>query len=292
MVLESIISGKDARKHPLIMMFLAAVLSSIGIWVSYYTFPSSASILSIGFITIGIIPILYTIFILEEAEEASSHAPWYSFISRHFDLIKIYSWFFIGLILSYSLWYVVLPTEVRTTVFSEQNEIIDNISALRNDLTGNVTVNNAVCSDNMWCWFDVILQNNLRVLFLAVLLSLVYGVGAMFLIAWNASVIGAVIGKETIVLLGNYAGFGAFAPILAYGHGLIKAIGLIPHGIFEILGYFTGAIAGALISIAVTKGRYRKHELNQLVKDAIGLIFLSVILLVIGALIEASLIVG
>lgn len=296
MVLESIVSGITVRKHPLVMMFLAAVLSSIGIWTSYYIFPSSASILSIAFITIGIVPILYTIFILEEAEEASEGGSWPGFISRHFDIVKIYSWFFIGLILSYSLWYVVLPNEVRTNVFAEQNNVIGQISELRTELTGNITGNALgspfVCEKNLWCWFDVILQNNLRVLFLAVILSLVYGVGAMFLIAWNASVIGAYIGQDALIVLGSYAGFGHFAPVLAYCHGLINAFGLIPHGIFEVTGYFVGAIAGALISIVVTKGKYRKNEVSLLVKDTIGLVFLAVILLVIGALIEAALIVG
>ncbi len=293
MVLESIISGKQARKHPLVMMFLAALLASIGIWTSYYTFPSSASILSIGFVTIGIVPILYTIFILEEAEEASKGGFWPSFIARHFDLMKIYAWFFIGLILAYSLWYVVLPSDIRNTVFEEQNSVIDSIGNLKNNLTGNITGSDLVCGKNTFCWFDVILKNNLRVLFLAVMLSIVYGVGAMFLIAWNASVIGAVIGKDALIMVAeSYSSFGPLAYVFAYGHGLFKAIGLIPHGIFEIGGYFVGAIAGAIISIVVTKGHYRKHELSQIGKDTIGLIFLALLLLVIGALIEAMLITG
>ncbi len=292
MVLESIVSGIEVRRHPLVMMFLAAILSSLGIWTSYYTFPESASVLSIGFITIGIVPILYTIFILEEAEEASKGGKWHSFISRHFDIVSIYSWFFIGLILSYSIWYVVLPTEVSSVVFAEQNTVIQGIGELRTELTGQLSGSSGVCGENLWCWFDVILQNNLRVLFLAIILSFVYGVGAMFLIAWNASVIGAVIGKDALMLLPEYASLGAFAPIAAYFHGLIKALGLVPHGIFEVLGYFVGAIAGALISIVVTKGHYRKHEIKQLVKDSLGLILLAVIFLLIGALIEAMLIAG
>jgi uncharacterized membrane protein SpoIIM required for sporulation len=292
MVLESIIKGKEARRHPLVMMFLAGLLSTIGIWSSYWLFPSSASVLSIGFITIGIVPILYTIFLLEEAEEASKPGFWPSFIARHFDIIQIYAWFFIGLILSYSLWFVILPTQMRTTVFSEQNEVLENISNLKENLTGNLTGTPIVCENNVWCWFDVILQNNLRVLFVAVILSLVYGVGAMFLIAWNASVIGALIGQNTLSFIAEYSSFGVLAYLPAYFRALIEALGLVPHGVFEVLGYFVGAIAGAIISIVVTKGHYRKHELSRLTKDSIGLIFLAVILIVLGALIEAMLIAG
>lgn len=292
MVLESIIKGEEARRHPLVMMFLAGVLASVGIWASFVLFPANASVLSIGFITIGIVPILYTIFILEEAEEASKKGFWPSFIARHFDIIKIYAWFFIGLVLTYSLWYVVLPGDERTTVFSEQNQVIGAIGNLRESLTGNFAGPQIVCGENLWCWFNVILQNNLQVLFWAIVLSLVYGVGAMFLIAWNASVIGALIGQNTLMLVSGYAGFGPFSYILAYGHALIKSLGLIPHGFFEVLGYFIGAMAGALISIVVTKGHYRKHELKQLAKDSLGLILIAVIMLFIGALIEAALIVG
>ncbi len=292
MVLESIVSGTEARKHPLVMMFLAAILASIGIWASYILFPSSASILSIGFITIGIVPILYTVFILEEAEEAAEEKNCISFISRHFDVIKIYSWFFIGLVLTYSLWYVALPIEERNTVFKEQNKVINDISNLRENLTGNFAGPNIVCGQKIECWFNVIFQNNLQVLFWAVVLSLVYGVGAMFLIAWNASVIGALIGQTTLELVGNYISLWPFEYIIAYFHALIKSFGLIPHGLFEVIGYFIGAIAGALISIVVTKGHYRKHEIQQLVKDSIALVFLAVILLFIGAVIEALLIAG
>jgi len=292
MVLESLIKGEEARKHPLVMMFLAGILASIGIWASYVLFPANASVLSIGFVTIGIVPILYTIFILEEAAEASEKGKWFSFVSRHFDIIKIYSWFFIGLVLTYSLWYVVLPGDERTMVFSEQNKVIGNIWNLRENLTGNFIGPQEVCGENIWCWFNVILRNNLQVLFWAVMLSLVYGVGAMFLIAWNASVIGALIGQNTIQLVAGYASFWPFEYILAYGHALIKSLGLVPHGFFEVVGYFVGAIAGALISIVVTKGHYRKHELDLLIKDSIGLILIAVIMLIIGAYIEAVLIVG
>ena len=242
MVLESIIKGEDARKHPLVMMFLAAILASIGIWASYVLFPANSSVLSIGFITIGIVPILYTIFILEEAEEASEEKKWFSFISRHFDLIQIYAWFFIGLVLTYSLWFVALPIEERNTVFSEQNKVINNIGNLRQNLTGNFGGPKQVCGEELWCWFDVIIRNNLQVLFWAIILSLVYGVGAMFLIAWNASVIGALIGQNTIALVAGYSSFWPFEFILAYGHALIKSLGLVPHGIFEVIGYFVGAI--------------------------------------------------
>jgi hypothetical protein len=292
MVLEGILKSKEVRKHPFTMLALAMALSSIGIIVGYYTFPEHASILGLALVTIGMMPILHTIFVKEETEEATKPGSCLTFIERHFDLIKIYAFFFIGLIISYSLWYVALPVEMRETVFSEQEKAIEDIGKLRTAHTGQAFLFTGPCGENYWCWFDVIFANNAMVLLLAILLSFIYGVGAIFLIAWNASVLAVVIGKDMLQLMAPYAAMGVFGKVAAYFHGLFNAIGFIPHGMPEIIGYFVGAIAGGIISVAISKGKFMSHEFTTIAKDALVLILIALLLLFFAALIEAGLIIG
>ena len=58
------------------------------------------------------------------------------------------------------------------------------------------------------------------------------------------------------------------------------------HGIFEILGYFIGGLAGGILSVAVIRHGLKSKEFSKVCFDALILIFISIALLVIGALVE------
>jgi len=118
-----------------------------------------------------------------------------------------------------------------------------------------------------------IFNNNYFVLVLAILFSFLYGAGAIFLIGWNASVIGTVVGAEIV-----------FDQL---GSGIARLVGILPHGLFEIGGYFIGAIAGGIISIALTTKKYSEHGFEVILKDTIILVMIAFALLVIGSIIEA-----
>jgi uncharacterized membrane protein SpoIIM required for sporulation len=280
MVLESLIKTKSARKHPLVMLVLGIVLASIGIILGLNTFPKSASVLSVAFVTIGSVPMLHALFRREEREEAAKPGPAATFLERHFDIIMVYAWLFVGLIISYALWYAFMPTALRESAFSEQEETWKSINSLR----GNIVQSEAIAPSGASCSssdlfslaVECIFFNNAMVLGWAIVFSLVYGAGAVFLIAWNASVIGLVLGKE--ILARDI--FSASA----------KAIGLLPHGSLEIVAYFIGAIAGGIISAVVTKSRYKSHELETIVKDALFLVIIAYGVLLAAAIVEAALI--
>jgi uncharacterized membrane protein SpoIIM required for sporulation len=141
---------------------------------------------------------------------------------------------------------------------------------------------------DFWSVFNCIFGNNSFVLGLAVLFSFAYGAGAIFLIAWNASVIGVIIGTDMLALYSSYAGLGVLGLVLAYLHGLVNAIGFLPHGIFELSAYFIGSIAGGIISVALTRKKYGAKDFELIAKDTLILLFLAYFLLFIGAMIEAD----
>lgn len=286
MVLESIFDEKQVMRKPLMMLFLAILLSGTAILTSHLIFPSTESILGIAFITIGAIPIIHAAYLKEEAKEIRQNIGG-TFLERHFSLIKIYSWFFIGLVISFAFWFIVLPSNpgefcvldgcfaqpCKTGIFEEQLKTLDGIENLRSRITGNV-IAQPNCAEDFFCVFRLIFMNNTNVLIIAVLTSFVYGAGALFVISWNASVIGVLVGKS----------------IIAEQH--FRFLGLLPHGIPELMGYFIGAIAGGIVSAGITRKKHFKNEMRIVFKDALFLIFLALFSLLIGAAVEAYLISG
>ena len=294
MVFESILGEAQIRRHPLYILFLSIAFSSISIWVSYFTFPESSSILSLAFITIGIMPVMFSIFTVEEEEEAEHPGSAATFIERHFDIIAIYSWFLIGLIFSYSMWYVVLPQKeasfclgegicmampAKEKIFREQENTFNAFQSIRQDIaTGKATGAIGGGGTSFVDVFLLIFTNNASVFGLAVLFSFIFGAGAIFLLAWNGSFIGVVVGKEMLR-----------SDVLS---GMMIVVGLLPHGIPEFIAYFIGAIAGGIISAAISKKSYRKYEFEIIAKDVLVLIAIAYAILILGALIEAWIIVA
>jgi uncharacterized membrane protein SpoIIM required for sporulation len=294
MVLETLFSAKSVHRHPLLMMLHAIIMSSIAMFIAYYIFRESASWLGIAFFTIGLIPLMETLLKHEEKREAKHPGFAATFLARHFNILQAFAWIFIGLIISYAFWYSVLPMEMKKDIFSAQEASLTQIDQLKSNLTGSgmFTAKENSCGKNILCWFEAITINNSSVLALAIILSILFGAGAIFLIAWNGSIIGVVIGKDILALATSYKQFGLFNGIMAFFHGMFNALGLVPHGLFEASGYFIGAIAGAIIGIMVTKKHYYKHEPGTISKDAVLLIITSFACIAIGALIEAFVIVS
>ena len=70
---------------------------------------------------------------------------------------------------------------------------------------------------------------------------------------------------------------------------IIVSLGLIRyllHGIPEILAYFTAGLAGGIISIAIVRHDLTKPKFKHIMLDSLDLIFGSLVLLFLAALIE------
>jgi len=292
MVLESLFESESVVKHPLSALFIGFVLSSVSLWIAFFSFPSSASILTIAFIVIAAVPMIHHVFVMEEEKCVRHRGRQSSFVARNFDLIKIYTWFSIGVVASFALWFMFLPGEetsfcfeenscikvpTRGTVFKEQGKALGAISAISGsqpDATGKATQASGscargACGNDFWCWFNLIFSNNSSLMLMAVLLSFLFGAGALFLITWNASIVGVLIGQNAV----------------AENH--LTFIGLLPHGIPEFAGYFLGAISGGMISVALTRKKSYPREFEIVAKDSFLLLIIALFSLLVGAGIEA-----
>jgi uncharacterized membrane protein SpoIIM required for sporulation len=97
------------------------------------------------------------------------------------------------------------------------------------------------------------------------------GAGAIFILAWNASVIAAAIKIFVNSDIGKIP--------LGLGRYMI-------HGIPEIAAYFVGALAGGIFSIAVIKREGGKERFINIMLDSLSLIIIAIAILFISAIIE------
>ena len=258
MVLEKLVPVRFAIKNPWIMFLNGIVISLTCLIISYLVFEESIGLLTTFLVTIAMVPFMVNLHIYKEAkeEEAIEKGKESNIIRRNRDIIVVYTAFFLGMIICYSFVFVVLPEDLSYKLFKDQ---IDTINAIRGKAAfGDV--------------FSKILLNNLGVLFLSFFFSFLFGAGAIFILAWNASVLSAAIGSLAKTIGGIKALPVAVLPFL-------------PHGSLEILAYFIGAISGGLISAALTRRKSRNPW--PVIRDSLGLLAISVLILVVAAIIES-----
>ncbi|MCR4369123.1 MAG: stage II sporulation protein M [archaeon] len=282
MVLESLASLSIVEKRPISLLFVAFLVTSVGMFAAYRLFPESSAVLTIAFTTLVFMPIMHSLFIKEEEGEVDEKDVPFAFIATHFNLIKVYTWIFIGMIVAFSFWAVMLPeanddcsgfgcfVPDRQTVFSEQKKVY---SFITGKAVGTDECFSPATSGFGAC-FELIFANNLWVLVLAIIFSFIWGAGALFLLGWQASVIGYFIGLEITSK--------------SLEAGLLRAISFLPHGIPEIMAYFIAALAGGIISVAISKQKFKPHEIRIVLVDTVLLLLLAAVTLLIGAFIETA----
>lgn len=135
-MLESIISPKTAEKNPWDMIILAALVSTVAIWLGYYLAEHlgvSPSMLSLGITVMALAPLMHRVLLLEEDEEEKCRdSSMFGFISRHMDVVTMYSFLFVGLLASFAFWHVFLPAEAIdgpscSSVFGLQEIAVGNV---------------------------------------------------------------------------------------------------------------------------------------------------------------------
>ncbi|MFH0711179.1 MAG: stage II sporulation protein M [Candidatus Aenigmatarchaeota archaeon] len=258
MVLERLISMKTALRQPQWMLILGGLVSVICLFISFVVFQTSTGLMTSLLVTIAVTPLMLRLVRYDEKKEEleAKFAAEGNILARHRDILTIYSAFFSGMIITLSIVFILLPSVTGEKIFSDQLKEI-------NLIRGNVAFGDTL---------QRIIFNNIGVLFLSFVFSFLFGAGAIFILAWNASILAAAIGMAA-KSLGGVTGL-PFA-VLAF----------FPHGSLEILAYFIGGVAGGLISAAIT--RKKSPRFNFIVKDTAQLMLISVLVLSLAALVES-----
>lgn len=262
-------SPKRAERHPLEMMLIAIFYSSVSIIFSLWIFPEQASLVMVFFTVLSIIYVAQGAFKMEESKEKKKIKE-ERLLKQHLRVLIFLLFLFIGFVISFSFWTFILPSEKVATIFSMQNSAVQNVRAAIAGIPTDSVSGSVISGKGL----VPILFNNFKVLFVSLVFAFFFGAGAIFILAWNASVMGYVIGnlaKETLGLIGMPIAFAKY----------------FVHGIPEMLAYLTVALAGGIIYISVWKGDFLDTERrNRMIKDSIILILISIFLLIAAALIE------
>lgn len=270
-MLESLLSFDDLKDKPYLMFIWSLIMASIGIilslQVSYEIVIGSATFNLGGIFALlfTIIPSIYFITVLIKREEALEENDFRKGVKstwkRHERDITIMLFFFAGITIAFALWSMVLPENFFQIQVSKIQEV-------QGAFTGAITGEQINQTNAFWR----ILFNNLQVMFFAFIFSFIFGAGAVFIIAWNASILGVYIGQLS----------------KSFWEVPLVSLSFLPHGIPEIGGYIAAALSGGLISAAVIRKSNTK-VLRLVLFDAVKIFGFAVLLIVVGAGIEAFL---
>lgn len=277
-MLEMLINPKKAERRPWEMFFIGLLYASLSILLVSWVFAKDtvlvkmSGILVVLFTVMFSIPFIYYTLRLEEDRITKGKGS-VQLIRDHRHAIYAFLWLFIGFTVAFAFWYSVLPT---TESFRAQIETycMINRPANFNECVAQYGVKDVAVTTPFLTNKErlfLIFTNNMYVLIFTLVFSLIFGAGVIFILAWNASVIGAAIGIFTN------------SSLKALPLGLVR---YMIHGLPEITAYFMVALAGGLVSIAVIKHESGTDKFWGVLQDSLNLIILAIVVLFLAALME------
>ena len=277
MVLEFLV-GYEVKK-PLHLFLTGVFFSSVSVLVSAALFSHAASMVVVAFMTLPLVYIFTGMLRGEAAHETASHE-FKDLLAENLDLAKIYLYLFLGMVVGISIWFAILPKPVIVNIFAEQIYNLNQIGVPTGfSITDSTVISTLAVNPNV---FTLIVVNNIKLVVLCALLSFVFSAGAMFVLSWNASVVGTAVGS--IIFKIQAAGASAVVA-LTQGLGLATAFYLL-HLIPEVAAYFFASVAGAFISSAMMRYQTFSRPSNRLLAIAVALLGVSISLILVGAVIE------
>ncbi len=278
-MLESMVNPKRVEKGPWKMFFIGIIYASLSLLLVKWFFSKDivlsqySGMIVVTFAVMFSLPFMYYIIKKEEAEDEQV-VGFLSVWKIHKDAVFALMWLFMGLIIAFSFWHIVLGD---SNLFNAQIETYCRINSPGNvfgcveKYTFAKTATGTTSVVTKEIRFLSIIENNVYVMIFTLLLSLIFGAGAIFVLTWNASVIAAAITvftKNTIqdIPLG----------ILRY----------MIHGFPEIAAYFITALAGGIFGVGILRNGVRGKRFIHVLENTVILLFIALIILLIAAIIE------
>jgi uncharacterized membrane protein SpoIIM required for sporulation len=274
MVLEALITPIEAEKRPWQMFFLGLLFAFVGIGFSVWVFEGQSSLVMVFLIVMACIPIVYNTLRLEEKKDELDMSE-ARLLGEHAKALSEFMFLFAGITVACSIVYVFTPEAYLPNLFSVQSQAIMDVN---NRIAGNVVSPEAL---------PLIFLNNLKVLIFCIIFAFVYGVGAIFILVWNASVIGVALGDFIRSRVQEAAATVGYVSVSHYFQAV--SLGILrysTHGVFEILAYFVAGFAGGIISLSVVRHNFGTPIFDKTLLDSAGLLIISLFLLFFAAIIE------
>jgi len=272
MVLDSLISPLHAEKRPDEMILFGFIFATIAILLSLWVFPSYASFAMVTFTVMAVLPLMVQIMRFEKEKQEKAKV-WK--VLTHTRVVRIFIFLFLGFLLAFTLWFLLLPVEVANNLFFLQINTITEI----NSATGSAIFS----SSPFW----IIFLNNLRILGLSMLFSFIFGSGAIFILTWNASVLGVAMANFIKIAVASGSSSAGYFAAFSFA-----AVRYLIHGLPEMVSFFIAGLAGAIISFTLLDYKIGMKKflprLKGSLNDAGLLMVVAFVLLMISAGIEVS----
>lgn len=268
MVLEKIFKPKwliHRTKYSFLLGMIFVIISTITSYL-LFRYPGTEHLIGIGTILFTVVialPIVNKLLMIEEKEVLKNK----TFVEEHRAIIDFYIYFFLGMFVMFFMITLINPQMVFT-----ENNLYGGV--FEQEPTGRLPPPPSIQGD-----FGKIITNNLYVMMIAFVLSLFYGSGALFIITLNASIFGSAIARVIIMRMPETG-------MISYA---LCNIGIMFfHMIPEVTSYFLAAIAGGIMSKALTKEKIWGKKFNTILADAIKMMIISIIVLVVATWIELN----
>lgn len=277
-MLESIINPKRVERGAVKMFLVGLLYASVSVLGVKFLFSGDpvlyeyAGIMVVTFCVMFSLPFMYFL-IKQEEQEDEQVVGFFSVWKIHSDAIYAFMWLFLGFVVAFSFWNIALGD---ANLFNAQIEtycVINNPGNIESCINKYVLDQAPVTGEAIkgFSRFVSIIENNAFVMLFTLLFSLVFGAGAIFVLAWNASVIAGAIGIFTKQSLSGI-------PI-----GITR---YMIHGFPEIAAYFITALAGGIFGVGAIRNGIRSQKFLRIVENVVILLFIAIMILIIAAVVE------
>ncbi|MFA6023184.1 MAG: stage II sporulation protein M [Candidatus Pacearchaeota archaeon] len=276
-MLEMILNPLRSERRPWELFFVGLFYASLSVLLVSWLFAKDpvlskySGVLIVTFSVMFSIPFVYSTIKNEEAKDSEIDNS-FRLLKEHGFAIMGFLWLFLGFILAFSSWYIILGS---TDNYKAQIETYCAINSPGNfescttqygvaatKATGQIAGLNSFMS---------IFTNNLYVLIFAVIFSIIFGAGGIFILAWNGSVIAA-----AMVIFSK-------SELLNLPFSMLR---YMIHGLPEIGAYFIGTLAGGIIGISIVKKEFKSDKFWNILYDSLLLIITAIVILLIAGLVE------
>lgn len=266
MVFESLITPVQSEKKPYFLFLIGFGNTALALLLSKWIFNNLGGIISIFFTTLLLHILVFRTMQLEEYKSLF-YSKEMARLNEHVKALRFLLFLFFGSTVAYAVFYFFFPEPF----FRFQINAFQNAELITKIFTSNSS------------FLITILFNNYKLLLLVLLLSFISCSGGLFILIWNASVIGitlATLIEQQITVTTSF-------PVLsAISFGIANFLHIFLHGALEIAAYFLIGIAGSMISVALIHKHYHNRSFYRILFDVADLILISVFLIFIAGIIE------
>ena len=267
MVLEQFLKYDWVEKRLPYVFILGIAYVFIGYFVAFYFFRNSISIAMLFLATLLIVPTIAKLLSMEEKRESKEGLR--HFFRNHRDIFEIYHALFLGIFVGYIA--LTLFVADTSTLFDYQVSFLEQREGLNKGLIENFLITPLQPQVET---FVSVISSNISVLLIFFFLSMFYGAGGIFLVLLNASVFSTLI----TTIIGFFGrSIGQVTSILG-----IFLIHMIP----EVSGFLIAAIAGGVVSRALTQEKWMSRRFQNVMKDAAILLIISLVFVILGGFLE------